>query len=93
MAPRAFAGGRSRDGRAVDGIRGLVGHAADGARGDAHDDCDLRGDGRWIAYQSNESGRDEIYVRPFPAVGTGRWQVSTLAITSFFRIAHAHDPR
>lgn len=23
-------------------------------------------DGRWIAYNSNESGRDEIYVRPFP---------------------------
>jgi serine/threonine-protein kinase len=34
-------------------------------------------DGRWIAYQSNESGRDEIYVRPFPDVNTGRWQVST----------------
>ena len=24
-------------------------------------------DGRWIAYQSNASGRNEIYVRPFPA--------------------------
>jgi dipeptidyl aminopeptidase/acylaminoacyl peptidase len=23
-------------------------------------------DGRWVAYQSNESGRFEIYVRPFP---------------------------
>ena len=34
-------------------------------------------DGRWLAYQSNESGRHEIYVRPFPAVDTGRWQVST----------------
>ena len=34
-------------------------------------------DGRWLAYQSNESGRDEIYVRPFPAVDTGRWQIST----------------
>jgi len=34
-------------------------------------------DGRWLAYQSNESGRDEICVRPFPAVDTGRWQVST----------------
>jgi serine/threonine-protein kinase len=33
-------------------------------------------DGRWLAYQSNESGRDEIYVRPFPDVNTGRWQVS-----------------
>ena len=34
-------------------------------------------DGRYIAYQSNESGRDEIYVRPFPRVNDGRWQVST----------------
>jgi hypothetical protein len=45
-------------------------------------------DGRWVAYMSNESGRPEIYVRPFvePAPGTtgraagatgGQWQVST----------------
>jgi len=33
--------------------------------------------GRWIAYVSNESGQDEIYVRPFPAVDEGRWQIST----------------
>jgi len=33
-------------------------------------------DGRWIAYQSNESGKFEIYVRPFPA-GSGKWQIST----------------
>lgn len=26
-------------------------------------------DGRWIAYQSNESGRFEIYVKPFPGPG------------------------
>jgi serine/threonine-protein kinase len=32
-------------------------------------------DGRWVAYVSDESGRDEVYVRPFPN-GTGRWQVS-----------------
>jgi hypothetical protein len=29
------------------------------------------------AYQSDESGRDEIYVRPFPKFDAGRWQVST----------------
>ena len=29
-------------------------------------------DGRWIAYQSNETGRYEIYVRPFPARGGSR---------------------
>ncbi len=33
--------------------------------------------GRWFAYVSNESGRDEVYVRPFPNAGDGRWQVST----------------
>jgi len=32
-------------------------------------------DGRWIAYDSNESGRREVYVQPFPASG-GKWQVS-----------------
>ena len=32
-------------------------------------------DGHWIAYQSNESGRFEIYVQPFPEGGK-RWQVS-----------------
>jgi eukaryotic-like serine/threonine-protein kinase len=26
-------------------------------------------DGKWIAYQSNESGRDEVYVQPFPGPG------------------------
>jgi serine/threonine-protein kinase len=34
-------------------------------------------DGRWLAYQSDESGRFEIYVRPFPALDAGKWQVST----------------
>ncbi len=33
-------------------------------------------DGRWIAYDSRESGHDEIYVRPYPGPG-GKWQVST----------------
>ena len=30
-----------------------------------------------MAYTSNESGREEVYVRPFPDVEGGRWQVST----------------
>jgi len=39
-------------------------------------------DGRWVAYHSDESGRDEIYVRPFAPPGSagatgGQWQVST----------------
>ncbi len=34
-------------------------------------------DGRWLAYTSNESGNNEVYVRPFPNTNDGRWQVST----------------
>ncbi len=47
-------------------------------------------DGRWVAYQSNESGQNEVYIRPFvpptnatravataPATAGGQWQVST----------------
>jgi Tol biopolymer transport system component len=38
--------------------------------------------GRWVAYESNESGRAEVYVRPFVPPGStpaaaGQWQVST----------------
>jgi len=37
----------------------------------------LSPDGRWLAYESTETGRDEIYVRPYPNVNDGKWQVST----------------
>jgi serine/threonine-protein kinase len=33
-------------------------------------------DGHWVAYMSNESGRNEIYVQPFPGPG-GKWMIST----------------
>jgi eukaryotic-like serine/threonine-protein kinase len=33
-------------------------------------------DGRWLAYVSDESGRYEIYVQPYPGPG-GKWQIST----------------
>jgi eukaryotic-like serine/threonine-protein kinase len=35
----------------------------------------LSHDDRWIAYTSDESGRREVYVRPFPT-GDGKWQIS-----------------
>jgi serine/threonine-protein kinase len=34
-------------------------------------------DGRWLAYEANDSGRFEIYVRPYPEVNGGHWAVST----------------
>ena len=36
----------------------------------------LSPDGRWIAYESDDQGRNEISVQPFPASG-GKWQIST----------------
>ncbi len=33
-------------------------------------------DGRWLAYISNETGRDAVFVRPFPNVTDGKWQIS-----------------
>ena len=42
----------------------------------AHEfDAALSPDGRWLAYTSDESGREEIYVQPMPAMD-GKWQVS-----------------
>ena len=34
-------------------------------------------DGRWLAYISSESGQSEVYVSPFPDIGSGTWQVSS----------------
>ncbi len=34
-------------------------------------------DGQWVAYNFNESGVGEIYVRPFADIEGGKWQVST----------------
>ena len=33
----------------------------------------LSSDGRWIAYQTDESGEIEVLVRPFPEIEDGRW--------------------
>ena len=34
-------------------------------------------DGRWLAYEADDSGRFEIYVRPYPDINAGLWPVST----------------
>jgi DNA-binding SARP family transcriptional activator/Tol biopolymer transport system component len=36
----------------------------------------LSPNGRWLAYSSNETGEDEIYVVPFPNTGAGKWAIS-----------------
>jgi hypothetical protein len=38
--------------------------------------AEVSSDGRWIAYDSNESGQFEIYVRPYPRIRDGRWRIS-----------------
>ena len=45
-------------------------------------------DHKWVAYASDESGRAEIYVVPFPGPG-GKWQVSTAGgVTPFWTVAN-----
>jgi serine/threonine-protein kinase len=44
--------------------------------------------GRWIAYESTETGQDQVYVRPFPDADGGKWQVST---EGGFNPMWAHD--
>jgi hypothetical protein len=34
-------------------------------------------DNRWVAYSSDENGRNDIYVQPFPTASGGKWPVST----------------
>src|SRR6058998_1462765 len=41
----------------------------------------LSPDGRWLAYSSNETGEDAIYVVPFPNTSAGKWAISTGAGT------------
>jgi serine/threonine-protein kinase len=70
----------------VFGVRDLVSLPVGGAEADleavAAEPYDEKGfslspDGRWIAYESTETGRDEVYVRPFPNSQDGKWQVSS----------------
>ncbi len=44
--------------------------------GYAEDHATFSPDGRWMAYTSNQSGRDEVYMRPWPAADE-QYQVST----------------
>jgi serine/threonine-protein kinase len=42
----------------------------------------LSPDGKWLAYASDETGRFEVFVRPFPDAQSAKWQVSTAGGTS-----------
>nr|NIW25397.1 hypothetical protein [Gammaproteobacteria bacterium] len=53
------------------GMRSLI------AFEDSQEFAQVSPDGRWIAYQSNETGRSEIFVSPFPNVEGGKFQIST----------------
>jgi hypothetical protein len=37
---------------------------------------ELSPDGKWLAYHSTDSGGSQVYVRPYPNVDAGRWQIS-----------------
>jgi serine/threonine-protein kinase len=39
--------------------------------------AEISPDGRWLAYDSDESQQSQVFVRPFPDVQMGRWQIST----------------
>ena len=79
----------SRDGRWLLVSTSLTGNPGDGILGvrpgvDSVATSKIRGqepamspDGRYVAYMSNETGRSEIYVVPFPNTGAGKWLVST----------------
>jgi serine/threonine-protein kinase len=51
---------------------------------------ELSPDGRWLAYESLESGAAEVFVRPFPEIDSARWPVSTFGGT---RPAWSRDGR
>jgi len=57
------------DGSTPDGVPLLAGKSSEM-------NGELSPDGRWIAYESDESGLSQVYVRPFPQTDGGRWQVS-----------------
>jgi len=47
------------------------------ATGYSEEGATLSPDSRWLAYVSNEQGENEVFVRPFPDVNGGKWQVSS----------------
>lgn len=48
-------------------------------------------DGLWMAYESNESGQSQIYVRPFPNVADAHYQISSGGGRTPAWAPHGHD--
>jgi hypothetical protein len=76
--------GSSINGREPTGTRNIAQHEAGTLGGTAQTLFDgvweeFSPNGRYLAYQSaaGEPGRSEVYVRPFPDVDSGRWQITT----------------
>jgi serine/threonine-protein kinase len=68
-------GTRTRDIRAIRPAQDTASRLIVGAVFDEYAPA-LSPDSRWLAYVSNESGREEVYVRPFPESDRAKWQVS-----------------
>jgi Tol biopolymer transport system component len=47
--------------------------------------------GRWISYVSNESGSNQIYIRPYPDIDRGKWQISALDAASPIWSANSNE--
>jgi serine/threonine-protein kinase len=64
---------------ALDPARGAPAAAAEGLIETPFEEWngEVSPDGRFLAYQSDESGQNEVYVRPYPHVASARWQVSS----------------
>jgi Tol biopolymer transport system component len=71
QAPSPVQGAGGPGGSSASNVRPLVQTTFNELNGE------ISPDGRWVAYLSNESGQEEIYVRPFPDADRSRWQIST----------------
>lgn len=68
-------GGPTNDDVMVVSLSGAAGIAPVVSSAASENAGKLSPDGRWLAFSSDESGRDEVYIQPFPQGGR-RWQVS-----------------
>jgi serine/threonine protein kinase len=56
----------------------------------AETNAEFSPDGKWVAYISDESGKDELFVVPFPGPG-GKWQISSGGASSGWWIGDGHE--